>query len=127
MDWYWNECELMMCFLLDFIFDVNIFFVLDFIFDIFGYYLDEVKGKLCFEYFYLDEVLFVCLIYSWGVFMDKVVVLYYVWILFSKGEYVNCECCFIVVYIVLVVFISIYFRGDKSESMFCVFVYYNIC
>ncbi|KAK4644358.1 hypothetical protein QC761_304070 [Podospora bellae-mahoneyi] len=95
--------------------DANILFASDSILDILGYHPDEVKGKSCFEYFHPDEVPFARSIHSRGVLMDKAAVLHYARILSSKGEYVNCECCFTVVHTVLVASISIYSRGDKSE------------
>lgn len=116
----------MTCFLLDLTPDANILFASDSILDILGYHPDEVKGKSCFEYFHPDEVPFARSIHSRGVLMDKAAVLHYARILSSKGEYVNCECCFTVVHTVLVASISIYSRGDKSESTSCASVHHDI-
>lgn len=49
--------------------------------------------------------------------MDKAAVLHYARIRSKSGQYVNCECCFTVVHNVLVASTSIYFKGEKSESM----------
>lgn len=97
--------------------DANILFASDSILDILGYQPDEVRGKSAFDYFHPDEVPFARSIHSRGVLLDKAAVLHYARILSKSGQWVSCECCFTVVHNVLVASTSIYFKGERSESM----------
>jgi PAS domain S-box-containing protein len=97
--------------------DANILFASDSILDILGYQPDEVRGKSAFDYFHPDEVPFARSIHSRGVLLDKAAVLHYARILSKGGQWVGCECCFTVVHNVLVASTSIYFKGERSESM----------
>lgn len=88
----------------------------DSIVDILGYAPDDVIGKSCFEYFHPDEIPFARGIHGRGVELDKAAVLSYCRIRSKDGRWVGCECCFTVVYDVLVASTSIYRRGMKSQS-----------
>ena len=48
--------------------------------------------------------------------MDKAAVLAYCRVRTKEGEWIGCECCFSVVYDVMIVCTSIYKRGWSSES-----------
>jgi len=48
--------------------------------------------------------------------MDKAAVLAYCNVLSKDGQWVGCECCFTIVYDVMIVCTSIYKRGGKSDS-----------
>jgi hypothetical protein len=55
-------------------------------------------------------------LHSRGVHMDKAAVLAYCDLISREGDWVNCECCFSVVYDVMVVCTSVYRRGMASQS-----------
>lgn len=48
--------------------------------------------------------------------MDKAAVLVYCSVRSKTGEWIGCECCFTIVYDVMIVCTSIYKRGGRSES-----------
>ena len=48
--------------------------------------------------------------------MDTAAVLAYCNVLAKDGQWITCECCFTIVYDVMIVCTSIYQRGGKSES-----------
>lgn len=48
--------------------------------------------------------------------MDKAAVLAYCRVRARDGSWVGCECCFTIVYDVMIVCTSIYRRGMKSSS-----------
>ncbi len=97
--------------------DANILFASDSILDILGYQPDEVKGQSAFDYFHPEEVPFARSVHSRGVLLDKAAVLHYARVLSKTGQWMSCECCFTVVHNVLVASTSIYFKGERSESM----------
>lgn len=48
--------------------------------------------------------------------MDKAAVLAYCRVKDKQGKWVGCECCFTIVYDVMIVCTSIYMKGTNSES-----------
>ncbi len=48
--------------------------------------------------------------------MDKAAVLAYCHVKNSDGEWICCECCFSIVYDVMIVCTSVYKRGMSSDS-----------
>lgn len=47
--------------------------------------------------------------------MDKAAVLAYCRVKDKQGKWVGCECCFTIVYDVMIVCTSIYMKGTNSE------------
>lgn len=88
----------------------------DSIVDILGHTPDEVVNKSAWEFFHPDEIPFAKQHHSRGVKLDKAAMLAYCRIKNRQGDWVGCECCFSVVYDVMVCCTSIYRRGMTSQS-----------
>lgn len=84
--------------------------------DILGYTPDEIVNRSAWEFFALDELPFAKDFYQKRVATDKAAVLGYCRVKDSHGNYVGCECCFTIVYDVMVVCTSIYRRGLQADS-----------
>ncbi|KAK2067714.1 hypothetical protein P8C59_001427 [Phyllachora maydis] len=95
--------------------DANILFASASVENILGYNTLEVRGRSCWDYFHPDEVPFARSVHSRGVLLDKAAVLHYARIRGKDGSWVNCECCFTVVYDVLVACISRYLGGPQNH------------
>ncbi|KAI0193838.1 hypothetical protein F4808DRAFT_356549 [Astrocystis sublimbata] len=95
--------------------DAHILFASDSVVDVLGYQPQEIRGKSSFEYFDPDEVHLARSIHNRGVLLDQAAVLHRARILSKDGRFVSCECCFTIVYDVLVACISVHHRGKKSE------------
>lgn len=95
--------------------DANVLFTSDSLVDILGYQPHEIQGTSTFDYFHPDEVLVARLVHRRSVLLDKAAALHYARILRKDGRWVNCECCFTIVYDVLVACTRVYRRGKKSE------------
>ncbi|KAI9736288.1 MAG: hypothetical protein M1834_001174 [Cirrosporium novae-zelandiae] len=96
--------------------DAKLLYVSDSVWDILGYNPQEVINETAYEYFHPDEIPFARSIHGRGVTLDKAAVLNYCQIKHKDGYYVGCECCFTVVYDVLVACTSIYRHGAKSQK-----------
>ncbi|KAF2835212.1 hypothetical protein M501DRAFT_942236 [Patellaria atrata CBS 101060] len=96
--------------------DARILYSSDSIVDILGHTPDEVVNKSCWEFFHPDEIPLAREFHSRGVKLDKAAVLAYCQIRNRDGQWVGCECCFTVVYDVMVVCTSIYRRGMSSQK-----------
>ncbi|KAI9848868.1 MAG: hypothetical protein M1837_006384 [Sclerophora amabilis] len=94
----------------------HLLYASDSIVDILGYVPQDVIGRSCFDYFHPEEIPWARSVHGRGVRLDKAAVLSYCRIKSKVGEWVGCECCFTVVYDVLVACTSIYRRGMKSQS-----------
>lgn len=68
-----------------------------------------------FDFFHPEEVPFARRVHSRGLRLDKAAVLHYARLRGKDGRWIGCECCFTVVYNVLVACISLYRRGTRSE------------
>jgi hypothetical protein len=68
------------------------------------------------QFFHPDELPLARAHHSRGVRLDKAAVLSYCRLKNRQGEWVGCECCFSVVYDVLVCCTSIYRHGMQSQS-----------
>ncbi|KAH7053354.1 hypothetical protein B0J12DRAFT_52964 [Macrophomina phaseolina] len=96
--------------------EARILYSSDSIVDILGHTPDEVVGKSCWDFFHQDEIPFAKDFHSRGVKLDKAAVLAYCQIRNRDGDWVGCECCFSVVYDVMVCCTSIYRRGMTSQK-----------
>lgn len=65
-----------------------------------------------------DELPYAQKFHQKTVSQDKAAVLAYCRVKDRTGQWVGCECCFTVVYDVMVVCTSVYQRGMKSQSKF---------
>ncbi|KAF2684488.1 hypothetical protein K458DRAFT_302778 [Lentithecium fluviatile CBS 122367] len=96
--------------------DAHILYSSDSIVDILGHTPDEVVNRSCWEFFHPDEVPVAKKLHSRGVRLDKAAVLSYCRIKNRQGDWVGCECCFSVVYDVMVCCTSIYRHGMNSQK-----------
>lgn len=96
--------------------DAHILYSSDSIVDILGYTPDEVVNHSVWLFFHPEELPLAKAHHSRGVRLDKAAVLSYCRLKNRQGDWVGCECCFSVVYDVLVCCISIYRNGMQSQS-----------
>ncbi|OCL06179.1 hypothetical protein AOQ84DRAFT_248342, partial [Glonium stellatum] len=96
--------------------DARILYCSDSIVDILGHTPDEVVNRSCWEFFHPDEIPLARQLHSRGVKLDKAAVLAYCRIKNRQGQWIGCECCFSVVYDVMVCCTSVYRRGASSQK-----------
>ncbi|KAJ9635816.1 hypothetical protein H2201_000189 [Coniosporium apollinis] len=96
--------------------EARILYSSDSIVDILGHTPDEVLNRSCWNFFHPDEIPYAQEFHKRGVTLDKAAVLAYCQIKNRNGQWVGCECCFTVVYDVMVVCTSIYRRGMTSQK-----------
>lgn len=96
--------------------EARILYSSDSIVDILGHTPDEVVNRSSWEFFHPEEVPVAKELHSRGVRLDKAAVLSYCRIRNRQGDWVGCECCFSVVYDVMVCCTSIYHRGPSSQK-----------
>ncbi|KAG9191970.1 hypothetical protein G6011_10704 [Alternaria panax] len=96
--------------------DAHILYSSDSIVDILGHTPDEVVNRSVWQFFHPDELPLARTHHSRGVRLDKAAVLSYCRLRNRQGEWVGCECCFSVVYDVLVCCTSIYRHGMQSQK-----------
>lgn len=84
-----------------------------------GYTPDEIVNHSTWEFFPEEELPYARKIHRRGIAMDKAAVLSYCRVRNRLGEWVCCECCFTVVYDVMIVCTSVYRRGLESQSKTC--------
>jgi PAS domain S-box-containing protein len=97
--------------------DARILYSSDSIVDILGHTPDEVVNRSVWDWFHPDEVPLAKEKHKRGINLDRAAVLAYARIKNRQGDYVGCECCFSVVYDVMVCCTSIYRQGAYSQSM----------
>ena len=96
--------------------DARILYSSDSIVDILGHTPDEVVNKSVWEFFHPDEVPVAKQLHDRSVRLDKASVLSYCRIKNRQGDWVGCECCFSIVYDVMVCCTSVYRQGMNSQS-----------
>jgi PAS domain S-box-containing protein len=96
--------------------DANILYSSDSIVDILGHTPDEVVDRSVWQFFHPDELPLARAKYGRGVNLDKAAVLSYCRLKNRQGEWVGCECCFSIVYNVMVCCTSIYRHGMESQK-----------
>jgi PAS domain S-box-containing protein len=96
--------------------DARILYTSDSIVDILGYTPDEVVNVSAWEFFSEDELPYARKFHQKRVSTDKAAVLAYCRVKNKDGQWIGCECCFTIVYDVMVVCTSIYRRNMQSES-----------
>lgn len=96
--------------------DAHILYSSDSIVDILGHTPDEVVNRSVWQFFHPDELPLAKAQHSRGVRLDKAAVLSYCRLKNRQGEWVGCECCFSVVYDVLVCCTSVYRQGMQSQK-----------
>lgn len=97
--------------------EARILYSSDSIVDILGHTPDEVVHRSVWDFFHPEELPIAKAQHSRGVRLDKAAVLSYCRLRNRQGEWVGCECCFSVVYDVMVVCTSVYRNGMQSQSM----------
>jgi hypothetical protein len=73
-------------------------------------------NRSAWEFFPADELPYAQKFHEKRVRMDKAAVLAYCRVRNREGSWIGCECCFTIVYDVMIVCTSIYKRGLASES-----------
>lgn len=96
--------------------DARILYSSDSIVDVLGYTPDEVVNHSTWEYFPPEELPYARKVHKRGIAMDKAAVLSYCRVKNRQGDYVGCECCFTIVYDVMIVCTSVYRWGLESQS-----------
>lgn len=96
--------------------DARILYSSDSIIDILGYTPDEVVNKSAWDFFSEDELPYARQFHEKRVLADKAAVLAYCRVKDKNGTWIGCECCFTIVYDVMVVCTSVYRRGTVSQS-----------
>lgn len=96
--------------------DAKILYCSDSIVDILGFTPDEVVNRSVWNWFHEDEVPFAKAKHNRGVNMDKAAVLAYAQIRNRNGQFIGCECCFSIVYDVMVCCTSVYRQGLGSQK-----------
>ncbi|KAF1945009.1 hypothetical protein EJ02DRAFT_451853 [Clathrospora elynae] len=96
--------------------DAHILYSSDSIVDILGHTPDEVVNRSVWQFFHPDELPLARAQHNRGVRLDKAAVLSYCRLRNRQGDWVGCECCFSVVYDVLVCCTSIYRHGMQSQK-----------
>ncbi|KAI9799517.1 MAG: hypothetical protein M1833_004039 [Piccolia ochrophora] len=96
--------------------EARILYTSESITDILGWAPEDVVGKSCFDFFHPQELPLARTVHGDGLSLDKAAVLSYCQIQDRNGAWVGCECCFSIVYNVLVACTSIYRRGIKSQK-----------
>ncbi|CAO2652888.1 Nn.00g022990.m01.CDS01 [Neocucurbitaria sp. VM-36] len=96
--------------------DAHILYSSDSIVDILGHTPDEVVNRSVWQFFHPEELPFAKAQHSRGVRLDKAAVLSYCRLRNRQGDWVGCECCFSVVYDVMVCCTSIYRNGMESQK-----------
>lgn len=96
--------------------EAHILYSSDSIVDILGHTPDEVVNHSVWDFFHPDEIPLAKKLHGRGVNLDKAAVLSYCRIKNREDNWVGCECCFSVVYDVMVCCTSIYRHGINSQS-----------
>ena len=96
--------------------DAHILYSSDSIVDILGHTPDEVVNKSVWDFFHPDEVPVAKQLHDRSVRLDKASVLSYCRIKNRQGDWIGCECCFSIVYDVMVCCTSVYRNGMNSQS-----------
>lgn len=96
--------------------EAHILYSSDSVIDILGYTPDEIVNRSAWNFFSKDELPYAQEFHRKRVVMDTAAVLAYCNVLAKDGQWITCECCFTIVYDVMIVCTSIYQRGGKSES-----------
>jgi PAS domain S-box-containing protein len=96
--------------------EAHILYSSDSVIDILGYTPDEIVNRSAWDFFDKNELPYAQEFHQRKVVMDKAAVLAYCDVLSKDGQWIGCECCFTIVYDVMIVCTSIYKRGGKSES-----------
>ncbi|KAF1913184.1 hypothetical protein BDU57DRAFT_589894 [Ampelomyces quisqualis] len=96
--------------------DAHVLYSSDSIVDILGHTPDEVVNRSVWHFFHPEELPLAKAHHSRGVRLDKAAVLSYCRLKNRQGDWVGCECCFSIVYDVMVCCTSIYRNGMQSQK-----------
>ncbi|KAG8630581.1 hypothetical protein KVT40_002200 [Elsinoe batatas] len=96
--------------------DARILYSSESIVDVLGYTPDEIVNKSVWDFFPQEEVPYAKQFHKHGIEMDKAAMLAYCRVRDRDGNWVGCECCFTIVYDVMVVCTSVYRSGLPSQK-----------
>lgn len=98
--------------------EASILYTSDSLIDVLGYTPEEIAGRSCWEFFPQDELPYARMVHQKRVTMDNAAVLVYCNVKSKSGEYIGCECCFTIVYDVMIVCTSCYRQSGKSNGRY---------
>ncbi|KXS99851.1 hypothetical protein AC579_9480 [Pseudocercospora musae] len=96
--------------------NATILYSSDSVVDILGFTPDEIVNRSAWDFFPDDELPAARNFHRTRVATDKAAVLAYIRVRNADGQWIGCECCFTIVYDVMVVCTSVYRRGLKSDK-----------
>ncbi|KAI6823509.1 hypothetical protein KC332_g4594 [Hortaea werneckii] len=96
--------------------EARILYSSDSVIDILGYTPDEIVNRSAWDFFPPEELPYAQKFHEKRVSMDKAAVLAYCQVRNKQGEWTGCECCFTIVYDVMIVCTSIYRQGLASQK-----------
>ncbi|KAF4555674.1 Hypothetical protein D9617_2g056370 [Elsinoe fawcettii] len=96
--------------------DARILYSSESIVDVLGYTPDEIVNRSVWDFFPQEEVPYAKHFHKHGIEMDKAAMLAYCRVRDRDGNWVGCECCFTIVYDVMVVCTSVYRSGLPSQK-----------
>ncbi|KAL1296986.1 hypothetical protein AAFC00_004583 [Neodothiora populina] len=96
--------------------EARILYSSDSIVDVLGYTPDEIVNHSTWEFFPEEELPYARKVHARGIAMDKAAVLAYCRVKDRQGHWIGCECCFTIVYDVMIVCTSVYRTGTESQK-----------
>ncbi|EME78998.1 uncharacterized protein MYCFIDRAFT_108105, partial [Pseudocercospora fijiensis CIRAD86] len=96
--------------------NATILYSSDSVVDILGFTPDEIVNRSAWDFFPEDELPAARKFHQKRVATDKAAVLAYIRVRNADGQWIGCECCFTIVYDVMVVCTSVYRRGLRSDK-----------
>jgi PAS domain S-box-containing protein len=90
----------------------------DSITSILGYEPDEIVNRSAWDFFPEEELPRAKIFHQRRIVTDKAAVLAYCRIQNKAGRWIGCECCFTIVYDIMVVCTSVYHEGGNSDGKF---------
>jgi PAS domain S-box-containing protein len=97
--------------------EARILYSSDSIVDVLGHTPDEVVNRTTWDFFNPTDISSAKQLHKRSITMDKASVLVYCDIRNRDGALIRCECCFSIVYNVMVACTSIYREGPSGTSM----------
>ncbi|GAB7351939.1 hypothetical protein MBLNU459_g2475t1 [Dothideomycetes sp. NU459] len=96
--------------------EARILYTSESIVDVLGYTPDEIVNRSCWEFFPEEELPYARAFHKRGIRMDKAAALSYCSVRTKQGDWIGCECCFTIVYDVMIVCTSVYRGGLASQK-----------
>lgn len=94
----------------------SVLFASESIVGILGHQPSTLQGRSCFDFLHPDELPVARHVHAAGILRDTTAALHYLRIRSSNGRWIRCECCFALVYEVLVACVCVYQGSERSKS-----------